>query len=1148
MSSTAVSAGNDSFSRHKEKEHMDNNELQQPIHGSCSRYGRKRKNTSLAGFCILGRNGQYIDLISGETPVTAPTTKMTNAASPKAPAATALGVTAQSPEPRHCVSPDDDLSNEENMPLEQQLFVDTDLFRADAPPNLKTYKRKYQPLSPVAVLNTLPKPPCTLDIKQEVCVKQENIPHIEQAKYVIAKSSNGLVVAKKKRSRSIVAQEFQALEPHKQVEAKPKESIGVRIKQERQDYNEVQDEIVVPVKQEKVQEDETGQQTNVTGKPKTECKAMENQLKMVCEVKLREWKPCVVKTKQEQVPPAQFQLGDLVWARMSCYASFWPALLSCDNEWQDFLRPALDEGPRSYASYHVSFYGGKTANCSAWVTERNILPYRGSANLNFADTPYRQRLGSKASKIVICTGKAPIEMADSAMQLSRPERLLAFATWVAELKSQSSLRRLESAAKKSRLAAELAAQSAQEAASASATTDAAQSAQEAASASATPDAAQSAQEELKPEVRERGRRYLVVKTSASKRLRLSSPSPTREKCEAKPEEDVKPKVAARRGPPQSRLTIKTVYDKRRLADMPTSKVCEKCLKTGKMLTCTICRRTVHKTCDKVQLNTYVCGRCRSDLPCDLCNEGAEKKLLKCTSKACSKSYHSDCIKGWNQAKHDYNDSLLCPYHTCHTCVSDDPGSQRLFVPSEHLLRCIYCPTSYHSADTCIPAAARVLSSTQCVCPKHPFKLQTRKALQAYTTNWCFACTDGGFLAVCDTCPTTYHPACLARTCAASASNHCSECESGNFPVCGQIVWAKHSNYRWWPSRIAFPDEVPHLYDQLKHNYNEFVVQFLGSNDHAWSSNKRVFSYIPEDNNSEKKKLTENKFEKKFKLGLEEAGKMYTETVKARLLARNALYQQPPTYQSIKVNRIMSSSIRTRMQEIAKATSEGSDRCSCSDESPNPCSFGTGCINRDLCVECGLDCPAGDACQNRMFSNCQYAPVKPVLTPHCGWGLAASENIKEGDFVIEYVGDVIDEAELQVRIQKMQMNQDKNFYFLAVEGQLYIDAGPRGNHARFMNHSCEPNCKVDKWIARNEIRMGLFATKNIPQNTELTFNYNLQLFGDETQACFCGGESCSGFIGSKAKAKKSVQEVPVPKPKPRLPPKPKKRANGKSKKK
>lgn len=68
----------------------------------------------------------------------------------------------------------------------------------------------------------------------------------------------------------------------------------------------------------------------------------------------------------------------------------------------------------------------------------------------------------------------------------------------------------------------------------------------------------------------------------------------------------------------------------------------------------------------------------------------------------------------------------------------------------------------------------------------------------------------------------------------------------------------------------------------------------------------------------------------------------------------------------------------------------------------------------------------------------------------------------------------------------------------------------------MNHSCQPNCETQKWTVNGDTRVGLFAVDDVPENTELTFNYNLECVGKEKKICKCGAPNCSGFIGVKAK--------------------------------
>lgn len=89
-----------------------------------------------------------------------------------------------------------------------------------------------------------------------------------------------------------------------------------------------------------------------------------------------------------------------------------------------------------------------------------------------------------------------------------------------------------------------------------------------------------------------------------------------------------------------------------------------------------------------------------------------------------------------------------------------------------------------------------------------------------------------------------------------------------------------------------------------------------------------------------------------------------------------------------------------------------------------------------------------------------------------------ENIRLGQFVIEYVGEVINNEELARRLQHKVEQKDENYYFLTVDSELTIDAGPKGNLARFINHSCEPNCETMLWKVGGAQAVGLFAIKDL----------------------------------------------------------------------
>lgn len=103
------------------------------------------------------------------------------------------------------------------------------------------------------------------------------------------------------------------------------------------------------------------------------------------------------------------------------------------------------------------------------------------------------------------------------------------------------------------------------------------------------------------------------------------------------------------------------------------------------------------------------------------------------------------------------------------------------------------------------------------------------------------------------------------------------------------------------------------------------------------------------------------------------------------------------------------------------------------------------------IECSPDvCPAGLKCQNQMFAQRNYPSMEPFHTEGRGWGLKTLEVIYEGQFVIEYVGEVIDEAEYRLRLQQKRERKNDDYYFLTIDNNRMIDAEPKGNLSRFMS--------------------------------------------------------------------------------------------------
>lgn len=71
---------------------------------------------------------------------------------------------------------------------------------------------------------------------------------------------------------------------------------------------------------------------------------------------------------------------------------------------------------------------------------------------------------------------------------------------------------------------------------------------------------------------------------------------------------------------------------------------------------------------------------------------------------------------------------------------------------------------------------------------------------------------------------------------------------------------------------------------------------------------------------------------------------------------------------------------------------------------------------------------------------------------------------------------------------------------------------------FTNFFCcsEPNCETRKWSVLGEVRIGIFAMRDISIGTELTYDYNFQWYGGAKVHCLCGATSCCGFLGAKSR--------------------------------
>ncbi|CAN1130112.1 Histone-lysine N-methyltransferase ASHH1 [Linum perenne] len=176
-----------------------------------------------------------------------------------------------------------------------------------------------------------------------------------------------------------------------------------------------------------------------------------------------------------------------------------------------------------------------------------------------------------------------------------------------------------------------------------------------------------------------------------------------------------------------------------------------------------------------------------------------------------------------------------------------------------------------------------------------------------------------------------------------------------------------------------------------------------------------------------------------------------------------------------------------------------------------------CLNWLTSTECTPGyCPCDIHCKNQKFQKCEYAKTMLVKTEGRGWGLIADEDIKAGQFIIEYCGEVISWKVARRRSYFYESQGQQDAYIISLNASESIDATSKGSHARFINHSCQPNCETRKWNVLGEIRVGIFAKEDIPIGTELSYDYNFEWYGGAKVRCLCGAAGCSEFLGAKSR--------------------------------
>jgi hypothetical protein len=140
----------------------------------------------------------------------------------------------------------------------------------------------------------------------------------------------------------------------------------------------------------------------------------------------------------------------------------------------------------------------------------------------------------------------------------------------------------------------------------------------------------------------------------------------------------------------------------------------------------------------------------------------------------------------------------------------------------------------------------------------------------------------------------------------------------------------------------------------------------------------------------------------------------------------------------------------------------------------------------------------------------------------GRGVYAARPLKAGERIVEYRGERITWKEADRRPPSDPDDPNHTFFFSLEDGKTVIDAGTGGNIARWINHSCDPNCETEE---TEDARVFIQAIRDIRPGQELNYDYGLVIDERITPTlkrqfeCRCGAKECRGTMLALRKRKK-----------------------------
>jgi len=130
----------------------------------------------------------------------------------------------------------------------------------------------------------------------------------------------------------------------------------------------------------------------------------------------------------------------------------------------------------------------------------------------------------------------------------------------------------------------------------------------------------------------------------------------------------------------------------------------------------------------------------------------------------------------------------------------------------------------------------------------------------------------------------------------------------------------------------------------------------------------------------------------------------------------------------------------------------------------------------------------------------------------GLGLYAVEPIEAGEYVVEYIGELVRNSVADSRERMYQRLGMGDSYMFRVSEEAVVDATRNGALSRYINHSCEPNVDARIIEVQKEPKIVFYSKRRLAPGEEITYDYKFELEEDDEKIpCLCRSKNCRRYL-------------------------------------